>query len=150
MDRRKSLTQVNNELANNEIKPTCHGQNSNDQENLQFYQEDENNNRNAIRLNNVNNPLNGNKLVKPANSSSKFSNTASGNFPYSHPIHHDEHQQETEFGFNFGNAVSEVYLSDDLSLLPVIDEKSVIGCMKTKFESKKCYVRMKSSLLLFI
>ena len=43
--------------------------------------------------------------------------------------------------FNANNYIlNEVYLNEDLSLLPVVDEKSLLGCIKNKFETKKYYV----------
>jgi hypothetical protein len=43
--------------------------------------------------------------------------------------------------FNANNYIlNEVYLNDDLSLLPVVDEKTLVSCVKNKFEAKKYFV----------
>ena len=43
--------------------------------------------------------------------------------------------------FNPSNYIlSEVYINDDLSQLPSVDEKSIVTCIKNKFENHKYYV----------
>jgi hypothetical protein len=56
---------------------------------------------------------------------------------------------QNESFFNANNYIlNEVYLNDDLSLLPVVDEKTLVSCIKNKFEAKKYYV-INSFLLKF-
>lgn len=45
--------------------------------------------------------------------------------------------------FNSNLNTTDVFLSDDLSLMPIIDEKSILSAIKSKFEMRKFYVILK-------
>ena len=53
----------------------------------------------------------------------------------------DNGSKEAEMSFNGNFQNEENFLGDDLSMLPVIDEKSLLSCFKSKFEARKYYVR---------
>jgi hypothetical protein len=44
--------------------------------------------------------------------------------------------------FNPNNYIlNDAYMHDDLSTLPSVDEKSILACLKNKFENRKYFVR---------
>ena len=47
---------------------------------------------------------------------------------------------ETDSTFYNSNLVTDVYLTDDLSLLPMIDDKTLLTTIKAKFENRKYFV----------
>jgi hypothetical protein len=49
---------------------------------------------------------------------------------------------ETDSTIYNSNLVMDVYLSDDLSLLPIIDDKTLLSTLKAKFENRKYYVNV--------
>ncbi len=56
---------------------------------------------------------------------------------------------QNESFFNANNYIlNEVYLNEDLSLLPVVDEKTLVSCVKNKFEAKKYYVNFVIQVML--
>jgi hypothetical protein len=54
------------------------------------------------------------------------------------PMHNET--VENDSTLMISNLTSDIYICDDLSLLPVIDDKSLLSTLRAKFESRKYFV----------
>lgn len=50
------------------------------------------------------------------------------------------HLNHNQFEINFNGNFNDCFVYDDLSLLPLIDDKAILANLKTKFENQKYYV----------
>ena len=61
-------------------------------------------------------------------------------------VMHNESVDTDVTVFSNNISTSDVHLNDDLSLLPVIDDKTLLSSLKAKFEMRKYYVNKKEFL----
>ena len=87
-----------------------------------------NNNTNTINSTNINNNINNNGINNNNNNFIPMQTINQNNDVYEMGPYHQMNN------FNDG------YVYDDLSLLPLIDDKSIVANLKSKFENQKYYV----------
>jgi len=140
MAKTNASLKANNDLVNKEIRSRFN-----------------NNNRyNETDLNNNNNP----ELIDQQQKFSLNFNNAVFNRNFLEPTNLDDRQQKKELNYqqrqattmessvvNLGNMIGNepVYMSDDLALLPHIDDKTLLNVLKSKFEMQKYHVRPKQT-----
>lgn len=149
MERRKSQLEVNNELLNKEMKSLFNNHNNQNTSNPKTSNNGLSTTQNIAIINNSsihNNTSNhqndnDNRQMNDINFNNAIFNK---NFIPMQAIHNDSSESETPT-FNSNLNTTDVYLNDDVSLLPVIDEKSLLSTLKAKFEMRKYYVNIENS-----
>lgn len=142
MDRRRSQREINNDLINSEMKMRFSYSTSNlPVSNVSSMH------TNSVVQNMVSETMNENDNIPDQNNNNNKKALSSINFNQAifnknfipmQTIHNDS--VETDSTLYSTNMPSEIYLSDDLSLLPVIDEKTLFSTLKSKFEMRKYFV----------
>jgi hypothetical protein len=127
MIRRKSQLELNNELVNKEMKSI-------------FSQVS----KTALAIDPTNEINNNNATININTTSDKNNNYNNSNVAINKnylPMQTFNNESvETDSTFYNSNLVTDVYLTDDLSLLPMIDDKTLLTTIKAKFENRKYYV----------
>lgn len=144
MERRKSQLEMNNDLINKEMKSLFTNNNRSGSNNQNIA---------IIDTSMVNQTILDQKQQQQSHVN--FNNAIfNKNFiplqTITSNIGHNETHSDSEtptFNSNLNN--TDVYLNDDISLMPVIDDKSLLSTLKAKFEMRKFYVRFENSLNIF-
>jgi hypothetical protein len=128
MIRRKSQLELNNELVNKEMKSI-------------FSQVS----KSALAINPTTNEINNDddsiNINKTSDKNNNYNNAnVAINKNYLPMQTFNNESVETDSTFYNSNLVTDVYLTDDLSLLPMIDDKTLLTTIKAKFENRKYYV----------
>ena len=136
MIRRKSQLEINNELLNQEMKTI-------------FSQVSKNGDEVATEINNNKSTINVNvtdsdfthvtKQYEDYNHASNNNNMAYNKNYVPMQTFHNESIETDSTTFN-SNLLTDIYLTDDLSLLPMIDDKAILSTLKAKFENRKYFV----------
>lgn len=127
MIRRKSQLELNNELVNKEMKSI-------------FSQVS----KSALAAADPTSEINNNATININTTSDKNNNYNNSNVVINKnylPMQTFNNESvETDSTFYNSNLVTDVYLTDDLSLLPMIDDKTLLTTIKAKFENRKYFV----------
>lgn len=130
MERRKSQLEQKNDLINKEMKNLFNQEPRarSASQNIAVIDNTMNTPSNHLDNINFNNAIFKKNLIPLQN----FTQNETGDF------------EPHTFNSNLNN--TDVFLSDDISLMPIIDEKSILSTIKSKFEMRKFYVNFKSKI----
>lgn len=129
MERRKSQLEINNDLVNKEIKNLFNQESTKSRPSQNIAIIDSSmytgpNHQKQTNLENVN-----------------FNNAVfNKNFIPMQNMTHNETSDSDTPTFNSNLNTTDVFVNDDISLLPIIDEKTILSTLKAKFEMRKFYV----------